>query len=172
MKRLPLQTGSPGREKTGNTYRLPSEEEWQAAAAGKEGREYPWGNTWNENWCNSSDIIQKPSSVGVFEKGDTPAGDAVLSSQVSDLAGNVWEWTGSGYFEKKVLDDAVFFVKAQDLYEKGEFLESLDVYQNKNVSVVRGGSWCLAPVNCRCASRYGDHPIDGDVATGFRCARI
>lgn len=157
--------------KDGHTYRLPSEEEWQAAAAGKEGRTYPWGNDWNEKGCNNSEIISKPSAVGVFEKGDTPAGDKSLSSQISDLAGNVWEWTSSGYSEKEVLEDAVFLVKAQELYDEKKYVEAYDIYKGKNLPVLRGSSWYSEPDSCRCAYRLNGRPINWGHCVGFRCAR-
>ncbi len=73
----------------GLLYRLPSNEEWQAAAAGFEGREYPWGNIWDKNKCNSKESnIGKTSPVGIFKKGSTPEG-------FFDLSGNVLEWTES-----------------------------------------------------------------------------
>ena len=76
-------------KKDGFKYRLPIEEEWQAAAAGKEGRKYPWGNTWDKTRCNIDETgIIRTSPVGVFKKGGTIEG-------VFDLSGNVWEWTDS-----------------------------------------------------------------------------
>ena len=39
--------------KDGNTYRLPKENEWEAATGGKEGREYPWTGVWDKNKCNN-----------------------------------------------------------------------------------------------------------------------
>ena len=72
--------------KDGNTYRLPKENEWEAAAGGKEGRLYPWGDKWDKNRCNNGEnSIDKTSPVGIFESGNTPEG-------ISDLSGNVWEW--------------------------------------------------------------------------------
>ncbi|MBI5116992.1 SUMF1/EgtB/PvdO family nonheme iron enzyme [Candidatus Poribacteria bacterium] len=81
--------------KDGCSYRLPTEQEWQAAAAGKEGREYPWKGRWRKNCCNTDESgIGKTSAVGIFAKGTTPEG-------VADLAGNVWEWTDSWYDKDK-----------------------------------------------------------------------
>jgi formylglycine-generating enzyme required for sulfatase activity len=82
--------------KDGHAYRLPDENQWQAAAAGFKGREYPWGE-WKKDACNTSEIkIRKTSAVGIFFKGDTPEG-------VSDMAGNVWEWTSSEYGKDRMV---------------------------------------------------------------------
>jgi energy-coupling factor transporter ATP-binding protein EcfA2 len=119
----------------GYEYRLLTEEEWQAAAAGQEGREYPWGEKWDKNRCNNHEInIEKTSPVGVFKKGGTPEG-------ISDLGGNVWEWTSSFF------DD------------------------NKNTYVLRGGSWFDGALYCRCASRILFNPLNWYSSVGFRCAR-
>ncbi len=76
-------------DKDGHKYCLPSEHEWEAAAAGSAGRVFPWGNEWNKNKCNNGEIeIEKTSSVGIFKEGQTPEG-------IFDLGGNVSEWTDS-----------------------------------------------------------------------------
>jgi formylglycine-generating enzyme required for sulfatase activity len=96
----------------GHKYSLLSENQWQAAAAGFDGRKYPWGDKWDKNKCNSRESkIGKISPVGVFKRGNTPEG-------VVDLSGNVWEWTQSDYRTKKELSDFAFDAEVQKLWNE------------------------------------------------------
>lgn len=74
----------------GYTFRLPTEVEWEKAARGEYGNEWPWGNEFNANKCNSIEGGKgETTTVGIYSPiGNSPYG-------VSDMAGNVWEWTQS-----------------------------------------------------------------------------
>jgi hypothetical protein len=123
----------------GYIYRLPSEREWEAIAAGFENRKYPWGKNWEEDHCNSKESrVEAISSVGIFAKGNTPH----TPQGISDLAGNVWEWTSSKYDEEK------------------------------NYMVLRGGSWGSNQGDVQCTARISNFPNDNGLNIGFRCVRI
>jgi len=132
-------------EKNGRTYRLPSEAEWEKAARGARGGIYPWGDAWDAERCNSKESgPDDVMPVDAHPGGASPYG-------VLDMAGNVWEWTGS-LFKPYPYD-------ALDGREDPRLLGK---------RVLRGGAYYSTARRVRCAYRDSGYPDDWRGNYGFR----
>jgi len=123
----------------GPGYRLPTEQEWERAAswdpARGVNRKYPWGDEFDPARCNTLEAgPDKTTPVGAYP-------DGVSACGCYDMAGNVWEWTESLWWE------------------------------NEEYRVLRGGSWAHSSDIGACSFRYRSPPYYRFPIMGFRCAR-
>jgi len=124
---------------------LPTEEQWQKAAQGTDGRIWPWGNNYAPDKANMDSRDTRP--VGSYPEGASPCG-------CLDMAGNVWEWVGEvrtdGYHLYAWIRGGSYFnAKESPWYFRGG---PYATYQRTKL-------WLMAPGLNRCAT------------VGFRCVK-
>ncbi|GJL51498.1 MAG: hypothetical protein NPIRA01_27250 [Nitrospirales bacterium] len=128
---------------------LPSEPEWEKAARGTDGRNFPWGEEPDPTKANYRETgINTTSAVGCFPSGVSPYG-------MEDMSGNVWEWTRSLHGNYPYPSD-------------DEGRRQREDPKSENTRVFRGGSFVSPEGNVRCAYRFHDPPGGRSLDLGFR----
>lgn len=159
----PAYDGSGRADLTSKGYRLPTEVEWEYAAAkgapGENRRIFPWGDKWDSALavCKVKPAVAtKTADVGSKSPGgDTPQG-------LADMAGNVWEWCS----DNEQGDESIAGSGSTDRY----------YFQGDSPGqrfILRGGSWVIDfPGGLRSAFRSfsSDPGLRYDVY-GFRVVR-
>lgn len=135
----------------GRRITLPTEAQWERAARGLEGRRFAWGNKIPDGSLNLNynKNIGHTTAVGTHPDGNTPG------TNISDLAGNAWEWC---------LDRKVSYridPRAGDGLRTGR----------SQYRAIRGGSFHHEGPKLRAACRSGAGPQVRIDSVGFRLVR-
>lgn len=132
--------------------RLPTEEEWEAAAHGRTPTVFPWGNTFDPGRANvKASDLGAPVRVGTYLAGASPFG-------VLDMTGNVWEWTAS---------EAKLYPGSQE--KPPSWDKPLE--PGVQLQIIRGGAF--TEETKRCTTTYRNWVPSNFKARelGFRCAQ-
>jgi len=136
--------------------RLPSEIEWEKAAAWEPdcgtSRSFPWGE--EEPTAARANLDQLrfgPAPVGAYAEGRSAVG-------CWGMLGDTWEWTRSSFLP-------------YEGFRAFPYSEYSDVFFGDEYRVLKGGSWATRPTVARCSFRNWDYPIRRQIFAGIRLAR-
>jgi formylglycine-generating enzyme required for sulfatase activity len=144
--------------KTGKSYRLPSEAEWEYAARAGTATPYYSGYELSTDKANYDGVdYPDDGSPGIYRQTTTPVGSfAPNGFGLTDMEGNVWEWTADCW-------DADYRGAPSD----GSARTSGDC----NRRVVRAGAFNNRPAYARSAFRFWEVGELRSAFVGFRVAR-
>ncbi|SKB15091.1 conserved hypothetical protein [Planktothrix sp. PCC 11201] len=147
-------------QKTGKTYRLPSEAEWEYACRAKTGSPFHFGETITADLANyDANNTYGNGPKGTYRQQTTDVGSFTPNAfGLYDMHGNVWEWCADPWHEN--------YTGAPD---DGSVWESGG---NTQYRVIRGGSWYINPWYCRSAIRFRNEPDSRGSIFGFRVVSL
>lgn len=153
----------------GQSYRLPTEAEWEyAARGGKNFSLYPWGSNYVRDGRGCYMANFKPFQGNYTD--DTGATTMKVASfppndfGLYDMAGNVAEWTESAY---NVSSNTLVHDMNPSFRYNAKNSDS-DILKRK---VIRGGSWKDISYYLQCGTRDYEYQYESRPYIGFRCVR-
>jgi eukaryotic-like serine/threonine-protein kinase len=145
-------------QKTGRSFRLPSESEWEYACRAGSSTPFSYGETLTTdyaNYCGEHIFASEPA--GVYRHTTTPVGSLPPNAfGLYDMHGNVWEWCADAWhpdYSGAPVDGSARISAASPI-----------------LRILRGGSWHEVPGVCRSAARLKLAPDERDDMFGFRLA--
>ncbi len=147
--------------KTNQSYRLPSEAEWEYAGRAGTATPFYFGATITSALVNcdgSNPYGDAPK--GEYRKQTTEVGSFPPNGfGLYDMHGNVWEWCRDDWHDS-------YTGKPENLKQNGSLIWSSSDVTRKSV---RGGSWIYNPWYCRSACRNYASPVNRHyIFVGFR----
>jgi len=142
-------------KKTGKSYRLPSEAQWEYACRAGTTTPFYFGETITTELANyDGNRTYGSGPKGEYREQTTEVGKFPPNSfGLYDMHGNVWEWCADPWHTN--YDDAP---TDGSIWTEGEDPSRL----------LRGGSWFDAPLHCRCANRGNNASVSRPYNIGFR----